>query len=560
MRNMLPPANTLWSHRNSGFHGQPPMPWGGGFGNEFPRFGNGSFPAGDSGKASAEFSMKILCSADKIRAIIGKKGSNIKQIQQETGAKIHVEDSTDEADERVILVSCFDAPWNPRSPTIDAILRLLVQTYEFSEKGTITTRLLVPSNKVGCLLGQGGHIITEMRRRTQADIRVISKDGKPSCASADDELVQISGKVDFVPNALTEIASRLRVRSLEGVTAASELGPIGGPFQGFGPSEGFFDRGFPPPAMHGPGSSGGYERFKVAPREFEPRSFPVQPSGSGPTGYPNLDSSMEVKIPNSAINAVLGAGGSNISSISQITGAKVKLSNPQAGGSECIVEIHGSSDQMIAAQELLHNFISSAAAAQNYTAQLQQAAAASAGHNYNTQQQQNSYGTDAAQNYSLQYQQHSAHPSSTTNYGAHQQHASPYPSNVQSYGAQQQIASPCASVAQSYGAQKQQHASPYVSAVQTYGAQQQHASPYASAVQSYGAQQQISYATSAAHNYDAQQQNSHTQYGAAAVPQDTQHQQQQQQRQQQQQQQQQRTYSSAAVMYETQQQQGTYQN
>ena len=60
-----------------------------------------------------------------------------------------------------------------------------------SEKGTITTRLLVPSSKVGCILGQGGHVINEMRRRTQADIRVYSKDDKLKCASEDEELVQV---------------------------------------------------------------------------------------------------------------------------------------------------------------------------------------------------------------------------------------------------------------------------------------------------------------------------------------------------------------------------------
>lgn len=55
----------------------------------------------------------------------------------------------------------------------------------------ITTRLLVPSSKVGCLLGQGGHVINEMRRRTNADIRVFSKEEKPKFVAADEELVQV---------------------------------------------------------------------------------------------------------------------------------------------------------------------------------------------------------------------------------------------------------------------------------------------------------------------------------------------------------------------------------
>ena len=85
----------------------------------------------------------------------------------------------------------FQALWNPRSHTIEAILQLQHKTSEVSEKGGTATRLLVPSSKVGCILGQGGHVINEMRRRTHADIRVYSKDDKPKCAAEDEELVQV---------------------------------------------------------------------------------------------------------------------------------------------------------------------------------------------------------------------------------------------------------------------------------------------------------------------------------------------------------------------------------
>lgn len=78
---------------------------------------------------------------------------------------------------------------NPRSQTIEAVLQLQNKSSEFSEKGTIT-RLLVPSGKVGCILGQGGHVINEMRRRTWADIRVFSQHDKPRAAE-DEELVQV---------------------------------------------------------------------------------------------------------------------------------------------------------------------------------------------------------------------------------------------------------------------------------------------------------------------------------------------------------------------------------
>lgn len=56
---------------------------------------------------------------------------------------------------------------------------------------SFTTRLLVPSSRIGCILGKGGAIITEMRRMTKANIRVLQKEHLPKVASDDDEMVQV---------------------------------------------------------------------------------------------------------------------------------------------------------------------------------------------------------------------------------------------------------------------------------------------------------------------------------------------------------------------------------
>lgn len=105
----------------------------------------------------------------------------------------------------IAIISCFcifflfphiQALWNSRSQTIEAILQLQIKASELLDKDAIITRLLVPSSKVGCLLGQGGNVINEMRRRTQADIRVCSKDDKLKFASVDEELVQVTWLYD----------------------------------------------------------------------------------------------------------------------------------------------------------------------------------------------------------------------------------------------------------------------------------------------------------------------------------------------------------------------------
>ncbi|KAJ9147355.1 hypothetical protein P3X46_029529 [Hevea brasiliensis] len=273
MTKMLPPGNPMWPHQNSFSKTLPLMPWMGGYGSQPTGFGPDGFngaPRGHGGEHSAEFSMKILCSAGKIGGVIGKGGSNVKLIQRETGTSIHVEDASAESDERVIRVSAFEALWNPRSQTIDAIIQLQNKTSEYSEKSTIITRFLVPSSKIGCILGQGGQVINEMRSRTQADIRVYSKDDKPKCASEDEELVQISGNFAAAKDALVEIASRLRARTLRDANAGVEPAPVG-PVKGFGAARSLPGRGPPPSGIMGASSSSGYEPLRV---NFSPLILP----------------------------------------------------------------------------------------------------------------------------------------------------------------------------------------------------------------------------------------------------------------------------------------------
>uniref|UniRef100_A0A7N2KWC1 K Homology domain-containing protein n=1 Tax=Quercus lobata TaxID=97700 RepID=A0A7N2KWC1_QUELO len=397
--NMLPPGNPMWSHWNSDSHGVPPMPWMGGYGNRPSEFVPGGFngvPPGPVAEASAEFFMKILCSAGKIGGVIGKGGFNVRQLQQETGAGIYVQEASTNSDERVIRVSAFEAIWNQRSQTIEAILQLQNKVSEYSEKGNIITRLLVPSSKVGCILGQGGHVINEMRKRTQADIRVFSKDDKPKCAAEDEELVQVSGNFGVAKDALAEIASRLRVRTLRDANAAAESAPVG-PSQGLRPAGSIPGGGLPQSGTMGAGSSGRYDPLKVEGYEYEPQSYPVPRAA---TGYPNVNSASDVKIPSSAVSSVIGSGGSNISNVGEVVGARVKLQNSHAGGFGCAVDIRGSSEHLNAAQSILQAFMASGG--QNVNSQNYQ----------NMNAQQGSYqNMNAQQSYQGSYQNMNAQQS-----------------------------------------------------------------------------------------------------------------------------------------------------
>ncbi|KAG5227158.1 hypothetical protein OIU78_026369 [Salix suchowensis] len=353
MPNMLPPGNPMWPHRNSTPHS---MPWMGEYGNHPSEFGPGGFngvPPGHGREPSAEFSMKILCSTGKIGGVIGKGGSNVKVVQQETGASIHVEDASADSEERAIRVSAFEGLWNPRSQAIDAILQLQDKTSEFSEKGMIITRLLVPSSKVGCILGQGGQVINEMRRRLQADIRVYPKNDKPKCASDDEELVQISGNYGVAKDALAEIASRLRSRTLRDANAGTEPGPVG-PVPGVGPARNLPGRGPQPSGMMAASSSGGYEPRRGGRRDYEPQSYPVPPAA---TGYPSMNRVLEANNSHNGMNSVMRSGGRDVPITDEFAGRRTKLQDPYYGNSE--VENHGSSEHFTAGQGFYQGFMAS---------------------------------------------------------------------------------------------------------------------------------------------------------------------------------------------------------
>lgn len=79
------------------------------------------------------------------------------------------------------------------SPAQEAVLHVQSRIVDLGsdQDGVITTRLLVPSNQIGCLLGRGGSIIADMRKATRANIRILAKDQLPRCALETDELVQV---------------------------------------------------------------------------------------------------------------------------------------------------------------------------------------------------------------------------------------------------------------------------------------------------------------------------------------------------------------------------------
>ncbi|KAG8384683.1 hypothetical protein BUALT_Bualt04G0143500 [Buddleja alternifolia] len=204
-------------------------PYGGykGEGADWPR---SLYSAPRSEASSKEFSLCLVCPTVNIGGVIGKGGTIINQIRQDSGAVIKVDSSKAEGDDCVISISAKEIFEDTFSPAIDAALRLQPRCSEKVERDSglvsFTTRLLVPTSRIGCLIGKGGSIISEMRKVTKANIRILSKENLPKIASEDDEMVQISGDLDIAKDALIQVTSRLRANLFEKEGAVSAFLPV----------------------------------------------------------------------------------------------------------------------------------------------------------------------------------------------------------------------------------------------------------------------------------------------------------------------------------------------
>ncbi|KAJ9562104.1 hypothetical protein OSB04_007264 [Centaurea solstitialis] len=203
----------------------------GGYKGESGEWPRGFYPGGPREDASPkEFSLRLICPTANIGGVIGKGGAIINQIRQETGAAVKVDSSATEADDCIISISSREVFEDTFSPAIEAALRLQPRCSERVERDSglisFTTRLLVPTSRIGCLIGKGGAIITEIRRITKANIRILSKENLPKVAEDDDEMVQISAELDLAKDALLQVTSRLRANLFEREGAMSTFVPV----------------------------------------------------------------------------------------------------------------------------------------------------------------------------------------------------------------------------------------------------------------------------------------------------------------------------------------------
>ncbi|OIV94478.1 hypothetical protein TanjilG_25540 [Lupinus angustifolius] len=178
-----------------------------------------------------QIAFRIVCQSSIIGGLIGSSGSFVSSLRQQTGCKIHCEDSVPATEERTILV--IGSILSRKGVTLigvdgdggggevevssaqEAMLRIYERIWELEvEKRNsvglnreVMCKLLAHTSQIGAVVGKGRKSINTIRNNSGAKIRVCPS---PHCAPKDQELILITGRILAVKKALIGVSQCLQ--------------------------------------------------------------------------------------------------------------------------------------------------------------------------------------------------------------------------------------------------------------------------------------------------------------------------------------------------------------
>ncbi|XP_063431590.1 ATP-dependent RNA helicase glh-1-like isoform X3 [Mytilus trossulus] len=333
---------------------------GGGFGSGGGSNGGGFGRSNDSGQSD---SSTIRVDSSKIGRVIGKGGSKIRELQDETGAQINISKDDDGSGQKEIQLE--------GSPDAVAKAKEMINELTQDDGGGFGRRedsnrgfggredsnrgfgsggggfgsgggsngggfgrsndrgpsdsstIRVDSSKIGRVIGKGGSKIRELQDETGAQIN-ISKDDDGSGQKE----IQLEGSPDAVAKA-KEMINELTQDDGGGFGRREDsnrgFGGREDSNRGFGSGGGGFGSG-------GGSNGGGFGRS----------------NDSGPS-----DSST-IRVDSSKIGRVIGKGGSKIRELQDETGAQINISKDDDGSGQKEIQLEGSPDAVAKAKEMIN--------------------------------------------------------------------------------------------------------------------------------------------------------------------------------------------------------------
>ncbi|XP_046669691.1 insulin-like growth factor 2 mRNA-binding protein 1 isoform X3 [Homalodisca vitripennis] len=309
-----------------------------GRGGPRPRGPPGGFPgmAGGGGRPT-DFPLRILVQSDMVGAIIGRQGTTIRQITQQTRARVdvHRKDNVGSLEKAITIYG------NPDNCTnaCKKILEVMQQEATNTNKGEITLKILAHNNLIGRIIGKGGNTIKRIMQDTDTKITVSSINDINSFNL--ERIITVKGSIDNMSRAESMISAKLR-QSYENDLQA--MAPQSMMFPGLHPMAMMSTSGMGYSGRSGMGYQGGYPAPYPPMYQGGPPPIASAPPGGdasdplyggyeppflsdaeGYDPYCAIEETTYLYIPNNAVGAIIGTKGSHIRNMIRFSGASVKI-------------------------------------------------------------------------------------------------------------------------------------------------------------------------------------------------------------------------------------------
>lgn len=262
---------------------------------------------------SSDFPLRILVLSEMVGAIIGRQGGTIRQITQQTRARVdvHRKDNAGSLEKQSPFqaITVYGAPENCTN-ACKKILEVMSQEAQNTNKGEIPLKILAHNNLIGRIIGKNGNTIKHIMQETETKITVSSIHDVNSFNL--ERTITIKGLVENMSKAEAMISAKLR-QSYENDLAA--MAPQTMMFPGLHPMAmmSTLGAGFP----RGPSPYGMYNSGNYMPTMYPGSMVPSQQAPPQETSF--------LYIPNAAVGAIIGTKGTHIRNIIRFSGASVKI-------------------------------------------------------------------------------------------------------------------------------------------------------------------------------------------------------------------------------------------
>ncbi|XP_030378674.1 insulin-like growth factor 2 mRNA-binding protein 1 isoform X3 [Scaptodrosophila lebanonensis] len=256
----------------------------------------------------ADFPLRILVQSEMVGAIIGRQGSTIRTITQQSRARVdvHRKENVGSLEKSITIYG------NPENCTnaCKRILEVMQQEALSTNKGEICLKILAHNNLIGRIIGKSGNTIKRIMQDTDTKITVSSINDINSFNL--ERIITVKGQIDNMSRAENQISTKLR-QSYE-----NDL-------QAMAPQSLMFPGLHPMAMMSTPGNGMVFNTSMPFP-SCPSFAMSKTPASVVPPVFPNdMQETTYLYIPNNAVGAIIGTKGSHIRSIMRFSNASLKI-------------------------------------------------------------------------------------------------------------------------------------------------------------------------------------------------------------------------------------------